>query len=500
MTGRLTAVGVGPGDPGLITVTGVDRIRSADVVAYFCGTGKSSVARGIAAELIPQGAIEEALRFPVTTGTTDHADGYYGAIDEFYDAAAARLSAHLDAERDVVLLADGDSLFYGTFMYLHDRLAASHALEIVPGVTSVSGATAAAAVGLARHEDVLTVLPGTLPVEEMVRRLADTDAAVIMKLGRTFENVREALRLSGQLDRAVYVERATSDRQRVIAAADVDADTVPYMSIIVVPGQDRRADTGGRSDPARATRRDAAVVVVGLGPGAAGLLAPEAADALSQVSHLVGYGPYIDRVPERPGLQRHASGNTEELDRARFALDLALAGERVAVVSGGDAGVFGMAAAVMEAADDPAYAGVDVEVIPGITAAQAVAARLGAPLGADFAVLSLSDRLKPWSVIENRLLHLAEADLVIAIYNPRSRARPEQLELARKVLLSAKSPATVVVVARNVGRDGESVTITTLGELDVEIVDMNCLVLVGAESTRVDSAGRVWTPRFVTGS
>lgn len=506
MTGRLSAVGIGPGDPGLITLAGADRIRSADVIAYFSGTTRTSMSRGIAAALIPEGAIEEDLRFPVTTGSTDHPGGYYGAIDEFYDGAASRLAKHLDAGRDIALLAEGDALFYGSFMYLHDRLADRYDVEIVPGVTSVSGASAAAAAGLARHEDVLTVLPGTLPVPELARRLADTDAAVIMKLGRTFAHVREALAQSGCLDRAIYVERATSARERVLRAADVDAAAVPYMSIILVPGRDRRADTAGRSITSRAStsvpspsngRTPGVVLVVGLGPGPAAWLTPEAAQALDRVGHVVGYGPYVERVPQRSGLTRHASGNTVEVERARLALDLALDGEHVAVVSGGDAGVFGMASAVFEAAEDPRYAAIVVEVVPGVSAAQAVAARAGAPLGADFAVVSLSDRLKPWSVIEDRLRHIAAADLVLAIYNPRSRSRPDQLARARDALLTVKSPETIVVVGRNVGRDGESVMVTTLGALDPEQVDMACLVIVGASATRVSATGRVWTPRFV---
>ena len=149
-----------------------------------------------------------------------------------------------------------------------------------------------------------------------------------------------------------------------------------------------------------------ALLVVGLGPGPDDWLTPEASTALAEVEHVVGYAPYVNRVPQRAGLTRHASGNTVEVDRATFALELALAGKRVAVVSGGDAGVFGMAAAVFEAAanpDRPDLAAVPVRVLPGVSAIQAVAARAGAPIGADFAVLSLSDRLKPWSVVERRL-------------------------------------------------------------------------------------------------
>jgi precorrin-2 C20-methyltransferase / precorrin-3B C17-methyltransferase len=239
------------------------------------------------------------------------------------------------------------------------------------------------------------------------------------------------------------------------------------------------------------------LLVVGLGPGPSDWLTPEAAEVLAGVDHVVGYAPYVNRVPQRGGLQRHASGNTVEVDRARFALDLALDGERVAVVSGGDAGVFGMASAVYEAASDDRYAGVSIRVVPGVSAIQAVAARAGAPIGADFAVVSLSDRLKPWSVIEHRLRTIAEADLVLGIYNPASRSRRDQVVAAQKVLLEHRSPDTVVVVGRDVGREEESLEVTTLAELNADAVDMKCLLLIGASSTRVSAGGAVWTPRWV---
>ena len=236
---------------------------------------------------------------------------------------------------------------------------------------------------------------------------------------------------------------------------------------------------------------------MGLGPGPDRWLTPEATAALAEVGHVVGYAPYVNRVPQRAGLTRHASGNTVEVDRARDALELARKGERVAVVSGGDAGVFGMASAVFEAADTYGYGDVPVRVLPGVTAAQAVAARAGAPLGGDFAVMSLSDRLKPWSVIERRLRAAASADLVIALYNPASRSRTEQVARAREVLLEERVPDTVVVVGRDVGRAEESLTVTTLGDLDPSSIDMKCLVMVCARGTRVTDDGQVWTPRFV---
>ena len=236
---------------------------------------------------------------------------------------------------------------------------------------------------------------------------------------------------------------------------------------------------------------------MGLGPGPDRWLTPEASAALAEVDHVVGYAPYVKRVPQREGLARHASGNTVEVDRARHALELARKGERVAVVSGGDAGVFGMASAVFEAAEEHGYGDVPVRVVPGVTAAQAVAARAGAPLGGDFAILSLSDHLKPWSVIERRLRAAASADLVIALYNPASRTRTEQIARAREVLLEERPADTVVVVGRDVGRAEESLTVTTLGELDPASIDMLCLVVIGASGTRVTDRGQVWTPRFV---
>jgi precorrin-2 C20-methyltransferase/precorrin-3B C17-methyltransferase len=512
MTGRLYGVGVGPGDPELITVKAARLIRDAEVVAYHSGTAGRSIARTIADSLISEEMIEELLIYPVTTGSTGHPLGYYGAVEDFYDESAERLAKHLDAGRTVVVLAEGDPLFYSSYMYLHDRLAGHYPCELVPGVTSVSAASSAIPTPLARHEDVLTVLPGTLPVPELARRLADTDAAVIMKLGRTFAGVREALRQAGRLEDAVYVERASTRSERTLPVAEVDPGSVPYFSMIMVPGRDRRLDSAGRAghgpfpapfDRLRTSSVEGAergagpeLFVVGLGPGPDRWLTPEVAAVLASVDHVVGYAPYVERVPQRAGLTRHASGNTVEVDRAAFALELVCAGERVAVVSGGDAGVFGMASAVFEAAEADRYAAVKITVLPGVTAAQAVAARAGAPLGGDYAVISLSDRLKPWAVIEQRLRSVAAADLVLAIYNPASRTRREQIADARAVLLEVREPTTPVIIGRHVGRDAEELTVTTLAALDPATIDMGCLLIVGSSQTQVSSGG-VWTRRSV---
>ncbi|QIT56998.1 precorrin-3B C(17)-methyltransferase [Aquisalimonas sp. 2447] len=241
--------------------------------------------------------------------------------------------------------------------------------------------------------------------------------------------------------------------------------------------------------------------VVGNGPAGPDWVTPETTATLAQATDLVGYGPYLTRV-DNPGARHHASDNREELARAQHALDMARDGGRVVVVSGGDPGVFAMAAAVMEAldADDEGrWATVDVTVEPGVSAMQAAAARLGAPLGNDFCVMSLSDNLKPWALVERRLRLAAEGDFAIALYNPISRARPWQLGAALDVLRTVHAPATPVILAKAVGRGGdESVRITTLADADPRDADMRTLVLVGASTTRAFRHGgvtRVYTPR-----
>ncbi|GAA4676421.1 precorrin-2 C(20)-methyltransferase [Streptomyces chumphonensis] len=493
--GRLYGVGLGPGDPALMTVRAVRVIAEADVIAYHSARHGRSIARSIAAEHLRPDHIEEALVYPVTTETTDHPGGYRGAIDEFYEQAAARLAAHLDAGRTVAVLAEGDPLFYGSYMHMHKRLADRYPTEVIPGVTSVSGAAARLGTPLAEAEEVLTILPGTLPEEELTARLAGTDAAVVMKLGRTFPTVRRAFERSGRLPEAHFVERATMAGERTAALADVDADSVPYFSLAVLPSR-----IGNPRPPVESGEGSGEVVVVGTGPAGPLWLTPETRGALAAATDLVGYTTYLDRVPVRPGQRRHGSDNKVEAERAAFALDLALRGHRVAVVSGGDPGVFAMATAVLEAASQEEYADVPVRVLPGVTAANAAAARVGAPLGHDYAALSLSDRLKPWEVIAERLHAAASADLVLALYNPGSRSRTWQVGKARELLLEHRAPDTPVVLARDVGGPEESVRVVRLADLDPAAVDMRTLLIVGSSQTRTvrrSDGGEevVWTPR-----
>ncbi|MFE5075218.1 precorrin-2 C(20)-methyltransferase [Streptomyces halstedii] len=525
--GRLYGVGLGPGDPSLMTVRAVEVIAEADVVAYHSARHGRSIARSIAAAHIRPDHVEEALVYPVTTETTDHPGGYRGALEEFYAEAAARLAAHLDAGRTVAVLAEGDPLFYGSYMHMHKRLADRYPTEVVPGVTSVSAAAARLGTPLVEGEEVLTILPGTLPEQELTARLAATDSAVVMKLGRTFPAVRRAFEASGRLPEARYVERATMAGERTGDLAGTDPGSVPYFAVAVLPsridaprpspapGSPAHPDSPapGSSAPASpapdspapdASAPDAEtgsgeVVVVGTGPAGPLWLTPETRGALAAADDLVGYTTYLDRVPVRPGQRRHGSDNKVESERAEFALDLARRGHRVAVVSGGDPGVFAMATAVLEVASQDAYADVPVRVLPGVTAANAAAARAGAPLGHDYATLSLSDRLKPWEVIAERLRAAASADLVIALYNPGSRSRTWQVGKARDLLLEHRSPDTPVVLGRDVGGPAESVRTVRLADLDPAEVDMRTVLIVGSSQTRWVRRGGgeeiVWTPR-----
>ncbi|AWN41504.1 precorrin-3B C(17)-methyltransferase [Methylobacterium durans] len=246
------------------------------------------------------------------------------------------------------------------------------------------------------------------------------------------------------------------------------------------------------------------VAIVGLGPGDRSLVTPAATAALDRATDLIGYIPYVARVPERPGLTRHPSDNRVEVDRARHALTLASEGRHVAIVSGGDPGVFAMAAAVFEAVEhgDPAWRSLSITVEPGITAMLAAAARLGAPMGGDFCALSLSDNLKPWEVVTARLEAVLRADLVVALYNPISSARPWQLGAALGLALEIRDATTPVAFARAVTRPDEALRVMTLEEARQAPADMATLVIIGASGTRLIPRGPgerpfLYTPRSV---
>jgi cobalt-precorrin 5A hydrolase / precorrin-3B C17-methyltransferase len=250
-------------------------------------------------------------------------------------------------------------------------------------------------------------------------------------------------------------------------------------------------------------RAQGKLAIVGTGPGSLQWMSPQVRDLLRSATDWVGYGTYLNLVePLRQGQQRHESDNRVELDRARQALDLAVEGRSVVVVSSGDPGIYGMAAAVFEVIerdDKPEWQQIEIQVAPGISAMQGAASLMGAPIGHDFCAISLSDILKPWEVVEQRILAAATADLVIAFYNPISSQRTWQLAKAKDLLLQVRSPTTPLILARNVGRPQQSITITTLAQFEPTDADMRTLILVGSSQTRVlTQPYRKWvyTPRW----
>ncbi len=834
MTGVLYGLGIGPGDPGLITVKARDVLARVPVIAYPAPEGGESLVRAIAAPHVPPGRREIVIATPMA------ADRF--PAQEVYDRYAGEIEAHLRAGHDVAVLCEGDPFLYGSFMYLFERLAERHEVVVVPGVSSLGAVAAAAGVPLASRNDVLTVLPATVPEPVLASRLAASDAAAIMKVGRNLDKVRRVLRRLGLEDRAWYVERATMARERVLPLAELGADErAPYFSTILVgPAEGRRnrtawgglpegaaivalsasgletarrlqailpasrvhglasrvpgadctfdetrahlaslfvagvpivgvcaaailvralarvlankrveppvlaiaddlsavvpllgghrganrlaraiaTETGavaaittagdlhfdlaldeppsgwrvgnpeaakavtaallagepvgltveagdacwlersgapfsaeGRlrvvvtdqriaraeeglvlhppvlsvgvgcergADPAeviglveasleraglargavacvasvdikadeaavhavadalavparffpaktleaetprlanpsdvvfrevgchgvaeaaalaaagpgstlvvektRSRRATCAIAraegdldplsvgwprgrltVVGIGPGDPAWRTPEAMQALVDATDVVGYGLYLDLVADAiAGKTKHAPPMGQERERARLALELAAEGRSVALVSSGDAGIYGLAALVFELLDREdraAWNRVEIAVAPGLTACQAAAARIGAPLGHDFCAISLSDLLTPWPEIERRLAAAADGDFVVALYNPVSQRRRSQLLAARDILLRRRPPATPVALGRNLGREGETVDVIRLDRLVPECADMLTVIIVGNSETRLVERGSrrfVYTPR-----
>lgn len=238
--GCLHGVGLGPGDPDLVTVRAVKTIQSTPVIAYFAKEGRRGHARTIVDGWLSKGCIELPLYYPVTTEIHFAEKAYADRLRAFYEASSEAIAAHLEEGRDVALVCEGDPMFYGSFMHLHARLKDRYPTKICAGVTGMAGCWTAAAEPMTWGDDILTILTGTLPREVLARRLAETDAAVVMKLGHNFPKVRAALADAGLSDRAIYVERGTMMGEQVIPLSEKEGDDAPYFSLILVPGRGRR--------------------------------------------------------------------------------------------------------------------------------------------------------------------------------------------------------------------------------------------------------------------
>lgn len=235
-SGTLFGVGLGPGDPELMTLKAARVLSTAPVIAHFRKAGRAGHARTIADAHIRADAVEAAFEYPVTTEIDFREDGYVSAIRDFYEQSAASIIEHLQSGRDVALLCEGDPFFYGSFLHMYDRIKASHSVMVIPGITGMSGCWTAAQAPITYGDDVMTVLPGTLEKDALAKHLKEADAAVIMKVGHNIEKIKEALRAAERFDDAIYVERGTMPGERVAKLSDLGECAVPYFSIILLPG------------------------------------------------------------------------------------------------------------------------------------------------------------------------------------------------------------------------------------------------------------------------
>jgi precorrin-2/cobalt-factor-2 C20-methyltransferase len=238
--GRLIGVGVGPGDPELVTLKAIRALAQADVAAHFNTNGTTGNGRAIAAGYLRPGVAELTLTYPVTTEIPKCDIRYRDLIRAFYDASAQSVASRLDAGLTVAVICEGDPMFYGSFMHLHARLAARYPTEVIAGVSGMSGCWSSAGLPIAQGDDVFTVVPGTLPEPELVRRLAETDAIVVMKVGRNLPKVRRALACAHRLERAIYVERGTMRDAVMMPLAQKHDDVAPYFAVVLVPGWETR--------------------------------------------------------------------------------------------------------------------------------------------------------------------------------------------------------------------------------------------------------------------
>lgn len=238
--GKLIGIGTGPGDPELVTLKALKALEHVDVLAYFAKRGNISNARKIMEPHLPEGIREIALLYPVTTECDRNGEEYRRRIGEFFEQAAGQVRQELDAGRTVAVLSEGDPLFYGSYMHLHVRLAGNYETTVIPGVTAMSGCWSAAGIAMAQGDDVLSVVPGTLPEKELAGRLAASEAVVIMKVGRNLATIKRALESVGRLDGAVYVERGTMEDARTMPLEEKGDEAAPYFSLVLVPGWEAR--------------------------------------------------------------------------------------------------------------------------------------------------------------------------------------------------------------------------------------------------------------------
>ena len=476
-TGRFFAVGVGPGDPALLTLRAVELIHAAHAVCHAGPADADGRALRIIAHLLQPGQATYTVLGTAMASVT-------AAGRQHYAAGVERIARDCRAGRQVVFITEGDPTLYSTAAHVWQRLAEQHPdipIEICPAVSSITAGAARVQRPLAQKDEPLLILPAHYHEADLRRWLQLCPNVCLLKPARSLEAIRATVDDLGR--DAVLVEEVGTTREWVTQDLHSIGHRGNYFSLVLV--------RPAVAELARSASEGGSVTVVGIGPGDLGLLTPQAQEALQQADVIVGFDAYL-RLLEPLGLTAELLPYPigAEAERARQALAMAQSGRRVALVSSGDAGVYGMASLLVEMAGPDAA----LAVIPGVTAATAAAALLGAPLGHDFCCISLSDLLTPWPVIEQRLHAAAHGDFVVALYNPLSQKRTWQLPRAREILLTARRPETPVGLVDRAHRPGMRVWQTTLGDLTTAGVGMETILIIGSSQTRVVH-GRMVTPR-----
>jgi precorrin-2 C(20)-methyltransferase len=479
--GRFWAVGVGPGDPELLTQKAARLIQQAAVIYHAGPTPEQGRALDTIRSLLqPRQELRIVLRNPMADVTAGDWRRYYGpGVDE--------MATECRAGRKVVFITEGDPTLYSTAAHVWQLLAERHSeipIEVVPGVSSITAAAARVRWPLAQKDESLAIVPGSYHQHDLADWLDRFSTVCVLKPAKALAELEDAVKRLPAQPEAVYAENIGTPREWLTHDLTAALGRHEYFSLVIVRSQElspRRLPTGGKVD------------VVGIGPGDPTLLTQHGLKVLREADVIVGYEMYLRALePLHLRAELIASPIGEETERAQKALELARSGRRVALVSSGDAGVYGMASVLLETAETlPELA---IAVTPGVTAATAAAALLGAPLSHDFACISLSDLLTPWDVIERRLEAAARADFVLAIYNPISLRRTWQLPRTREILLNHRKPETPVGLVDKAHRPGMRVWQTTLGELTTDGISMETMIIVGNSQTRAIN-GRMVTPR-----
>ncbi len=529
---KLYAIGVGPGAPDLLTLRAAEILKRVPVVfSPLSAMGTTSRALEVVRGLIDasrQQIVE--LTFPMQKEQDE--------LEGDWEEAAGEIVEHLRHHGEGAFITIGDVSLYSTFIYVQRILEVQHPdliIEMVPGIPSFSAMSALMGMPYGQGDDRIAILPATFGPERIAAVLREFETVILMKVNRVIDEVLDTLERLGLTDHATFVTKCgMPDQDVVYDVRTLRGQRPSYFSILLVTKTARPSGTTVAPPPpglvagmpprmapalvdgsslARTaasavdttpkvaeipSQRGGKLFLVGFGPGNHDHLTFRAREAIGEAEVIIGYRTYVRLVRELiAGKEVHYTGMTEELDRARKAVDFAYAGRKVALISSGDVGIYGMAGPALEILKEKGWrrgCGVEVEIVPGVTALSACASVLGAPIIHDFAAISLSNLLTPWEAIVKRIEAAAAADYIIALYNPKSGRRTQQIVETQKILLKFRRLDTPVGIVKSGLRQGQRVVQTTLEDMLNHEIGMLTTILVG-NSTTFTYEGLMITPR-----